>query len=546
MFNSLRVALANALMPKGAAPQRANIGPTVRMYGGAKQSRLTAGWSPANGSEDSELAASLVTLRSRSRALVRDCAYAKRARVIIVNNVIGSGVGFQAQVKSTRDKPRENINSAIEEAFEEWSRAESCHTGGALHFSDLERLLMAEVVEAGEVFVRKHYKKFGQSKVPLALEVIEPERIAESHIVPGPALAGAEVRMGIERDKFGRALAYWIRERHPSDLRAPAGASEKVERVPADQIIHLRIIDRWPQTRGVPWFHTAITRLNDMQEYTASELQAARLSAAYFGTIESDDDNPLGPGGNGSGDDAANPEAPRQYEIDAGMIQQLNSGEKFSFHSPNRPNAALDPFMRFMLREVAAGVGVSYESISRDYSQSNYSSSRLSLLEDRDLWKVFQQWWVRNFRAPLHREWLQLAVLGNNITGLRVDEYAVDQKRFECVKWKLRGWMWVDPTKEVAAYKEAVKAGFTTVTDVIAATAGGIDIEDTAETRARELKMFEEFEIGVDTTVPPPGQEPAAQEQQAPEPNAAEEDPPNDEEQATEQNPPRRVFSFPR
>ena len=46
--------------------------------------------------------------------------------------------------------------------------------------------------------------------------------------------------------------------------------------------------------------------------------------------------------------------------------------------------------MRFMLREIAAGTGVSYESLSRDYSQSNYSSSRLALIDDRDLWRVFQ------------------------------------------------------------------------------------------------------------------------------------------------------------
>ncbi|MGA0920517.1 MAG: phage portal protein, partial [Gemmatimonadaceae bacterium] len=38
---------------------------------------------------------------------------------------------------------------------------------------------------------------------------------------------------------------------------------------------------------------------------------------------------------------------------------------------------------------MASGIGVSYESISRDYSQSNYSSSRLALLEDHDLYKAF-------------------------------------------------------------------------------------------------------------------------------------------------------------
>ena len=529
MFNRIRSQLARIISPARAS---------VRMYGGARNSRLTSGWSSSNGSEDAELVASLTTLRTRSRSLVRDSAYAKRAKLIIVNNVVGAGVGLQAQITSTRDLPRENINDGIERAWDEWCRAENCHTGGALHFSDMERLLLGQVVEAGEIFIRKHYGAFGSSRIPLALEVIEPERIAETYMVPGATDSGAAVRMGVERDRFGRPLAYWIRDLHPSDVRAPVGPNEKVTRVPADQIIHLRLVDRWPQTRGVPWFHTAITRLNDMQEYTASELQAARLSAAYFGTIESADEGPLGP-------ESVAADGTREYAIDAGMIQQLAPGEKFAFHSPNRPNSALDPFMRFMLREVASGVGVSYESISRDYSQSNYSSSRLALLEDRDLWQVLQQWWVRSFRAPLHREWLRQAVLSNSVKGLSIEQYTTDPQRFEAVTWKLRGWTWIDPTKEVEAYKEAVKAGFTTVTDVIAATAAGKDVEDVIAQRKRELAMFEEAGIDLDTTVPEESiQQEAVAPAQASDPGMPPD--PEGDPQSTDQNPPRRVFSFPR
>ena len=65
--------------------------------------------------------------------------------------------------------------------------------------------------------------------------------------------------------------------------------------------------------------------------------------------------------------------------------------------------------------------------------------------------------------------------------------------------FKPRGWSWVDPTKEVAAYKEAVKAGFTTVSDVIAATANGKDLEDVLETRRRELDAMAEVGLSFDT-----------------------------------------------
>ena len=157
-----------------------------------------------------------------------------------------------------------------------------------------------------------------------------------------------------------------------------------------------------------------------------------------------------------------------------------------------------------MLREAAAGTDISYASLSGDYSQTNYSSSRLSLLDDRDVWRVLQQWWIRSFRMPLHKLWLSRAVMARAV-NVPVSEYALDMAKFEAVKFKPRGWTWVDPTKEVTAFKEAIKGGLTTLTDVIAATADGRDIEDVITTRQREKQLLAEAGIEVDTTVTPGG-----------------------------------------
>jgi capsid protein len=145
--------------------------------------------------------------------------------VIVQNNVIGSGIGLQAQVMSTRGELRESVNDALEQAFSDWSCAERCHTGGTLHFADLERALMGQVFEAGEIFVRKHARAFGDSAVPFALELIEPERLVDEFMQPvpqAPLADGAVVKMGIEVDRFGRPLAYWIRTRHPGRPAVPA------------------------------------------------------------------------------------------------------------------------------------------------------------------------------------------------------------------------------------------------------------------------------------------------------------------------------------
>jgi lambda family phage portal protein len=472
--------------------QASEQGTANRMYAAARPSRLTADWVAGTGSADSEIRSSLTNLRARGRALGRDSAYGKRGKTIVVNNVIGAGIGMQSQVKNARRRLIRKVNDAIEEGFREWMRAQTCHTGGELHFSDLERNAMGQVFEAGEVFVRRHRRAFGGSEVPYALELIESERVP--HGVQPPALADARgmVRMGVEVDRYYRPVRYWIRDTHPSDIAFTGDASSiEVRPIPASDIIHMRIIERWPQTRGVPWMHAVATKVNDMSGYSEAEIIAARGASNYLAAVEQSD--PMDP--------SVERQEDGSYEvaISPGIILRPRPNEKITFFAPNRPNAALDPFMRYMLREVAAGIGVSYESLSRDYSQSNYSSSRLSLLDDRDLWRVLQMWFIRTFRDIVHREWLQQAVLARAIPGISIDEYAANSKKFEAVKFKPRGWSWVDPTKEVAAFKEAIKGGLTTQTKVIAATGGGDDIEDVVDERAEELELARERGLVFDT-----------------------------------------------
>ena len=528
------------------------VGPAsaLRQYAGARPSRTSPGFgSYGNSSADAELATSLTALRSRSRQLVRDNPYARRAKQLVVNNVIGPGVGLQAQVMTTRGALNATINSDLEEVFCEWSCPDSCHTGGRLHFADMERLLMGQVFEAGEAFVRLHPRAFGDSRVPLALEVIEPERLANELVDPGTyteggMAAGHELRMGVEVDEFHRPVAYWIRKRHPGDIRARTTAIDRFERVPAADIIHLALIDRWPQTRGEPWMHTVLRKLDDMGEYSGSEVQAARAASYYFGTIKTPaDDNPLR---TGEDDDGGGFMA-----IEPLSIQELKPGEEFNFHAPSRPNTGMDGFLRYMLREVASGVGVSYESLSRDYSQSNYSSSRLALLDDRDLWRVLQQWWLRTFRARVHKVWLQQAVLARAVTSISLPQYMAEPEKFAAARFKCRGWGWVDPVKEVNSAKEAIKGGLTTLTDVLAEA--GKDIEDVIATRRRELDLLDDAEIDVDTTVPemPEAMEPGDPGDTEPgEPpdasDGGQEDPPAGQQgkQHPQQPATRRVVSF--
>ena len=479
----------------GVSPPAEKPDPSTqtRMYANAVPSRFNQGFPSFNTSEDLELVSSLRNLRARSRSLMRDAGYAKSARRAIVNNVIGSGIKLQPAVKNSRGGFNERVNEGISDAWSEWMHAANCHTGGALHFHDMERMCMGQVFEAGEIFLRIHRQRFGRSKVPIALEVVEPERIVDGYAYPGAVSEkSGGVRLGIESDKFKKPIAYWIRDLHPGDIRLNLEQSDAVTRVDAQDVIHLYVIDRWPQTRGIPWLHAAAEKLQDLSGYSEAEVIAARGAASYLGVIESPEEPATLA--------QKAPDNTFQIGVEPGVWFKANPGEKINFVSPNRPNSAFDPFMRYMLREISASVGVSYETLAHDYSQSNYSSSRLSLLDERDVWKSLQLWWIRAFRHRLHREWLNAAVMANAIPEIDMMDFGAAADKFHAVNFRPRGWTWVDPTKEVAAYVQSVKSGFSTVEDVISQTGNGADLEEVLRARQAELKYMRELNLTYDTS----------------------------------------------
>jgi lambda family phage portal protein len=461
----------------------------VRRFAGADFNRLVADWVSGNGSMDSELRSSIVALRNRSRDLGRNNDYVRNFLRDVQDNVIGAkGIQFQAQVKMQRGGELDTkTNDAIERAWKRWCRKDSCHTAGMHSFSTIERLLIRTIAESGEVLVRKITQRMGRSKVPFALELFEPDQLDETYNGVADD-TGNEVRMGVELNAWKRPVAYHFLTQHPGDYQSNGYAKkERRIRVPADEILHLFIPERINQNRGCPWLVSAIIRLHHMAGMEEAELVTARATASMMGFIESPDGPPEG--------DEEGEEQEKLTEFAPGVFKYLAPGEKINVPNIARPGGSFDPFMRIMLRGVAAGIGTSYESLSRDYSQSNYSSSRLALLKDRDIWRALQAWIIENFHQPVFEKWLQLAVLSGEVS--LKGAYDTNPELYEGVKWMPRGWSYVDPQKEVAAFKDAVRNGFMTQSEVIAQTGG--NLEDTLDQRKRETELADKYGLTFDS-----------------------------------------------
>lgn len=481
----LRTKLRNFL---GLAPKPV-AAPMRRQYQGAIISRLTSDWMAAQTSADAEIRTSLRKLRDRSRELVRNNPYAKQAKRTTQVNVIGTGVSFQAHVLQLRGTKRDTRSEKlIESKWAKWCRPENCDVTGRNSFHQQEWLAAGALPESGEAIFRIVRQRFGSSKVPLALQQLESDLLDEEY--NGATLSPAnEWRNGVEVNEWGRPVRYAILTRHPGDywFQQPGAPNEKHIFLPARDIIHLFLPERPGQNRGVPWFHPVMADVHQLQGYEEAAVIRARAGASVMGFI-TNQEGELHP------DAIENNQ--RISEFEPGMWKYLNPGEDVRVPDIDSPDDQFDVFVKNKVRRFAAGFGCSYETLSRDFSETSYSSARTATLEDRDHWRVIQAYLIENFHMRVFREWLSLAVLAGE---LPFPDYELRPERYDTPLWLPRGWDWVDPLKEVRAYREAEQAGYVTKTEIVARNGG--DFADNIAAIQNENDLLSEASVTLDRDI---------------------------------------------
>lgn len=455
----------------------------LTVFNGATGGRFTMDWIASILSADQEIKGNMRLLRARARELSRNNPVAKSYLKLLTSNVLGDkGIGYKAQVRNNDKSLNTVLNQKIEAAWREWSKKGNCTVDGKLSFRGVQNLVLKNVATDGEVFIRKVLGYTG-NKWRFALQLIDADQL--DHLFSrAPSKEENEIRMGIEVDEWGKPVAYHINEKHPSDL----GGSLLRTRIPADQIIHLYDPERISQTRGITWFHPCMVELRMLGGYVEAELIAARTGAAKMGFLENTDAATFV---------EPNPDAKYRINAEPGVIEQLPPGMKFTPWSPDHPAGAFPTFVKAMLRFVASSLGVSYNALACDLEGVNYSSMRSGLLIERDQWKMLQSWLKEQMLQPIFESWLSMALLSG---ALVLDSR--DPSKFCEGKWEPRGWMWVDPLKDVQATILGIGAGLTS-RDAAISEQGG-DVEEIFEQLGAEEEMAEENGLHLTITAKPP------------------------------------------
>jgi lambda family phage portal protein len=454
----------------------------LTVFNGAQGGRLTMDWIASILSADQEIKGNMRLLRARARELSRNNPVAKSYLKILTSNVLGEkGIGYKALVRNNDDSLNAAFNKKIEAAWTDWCRAGNCTVDRKLSFRGVQNLVLKNMATDGEVFVRKVLGF--NNKHRFALQLFDADQL--DHLFSRFASKTEnEIRMGIEVDAWGAPVAYHINLKHPSDL----GGSLLRERIPADQICHLYDPERINQTRGITWFHPCMVELRMLGGYVEAELVAARTGAAKMGFLKHTDPSSFV---------EPNPDAKYRLEAQPGVIESLPPGMEFQAWSPDHPSGAFPTFIKAMLRFVASSMGVSYNALAADLEGVNYSSMRSGLLIERDQWKMLQSLMKELFLQPVFESWISMALLSSSLV---LDSR--DPSRFCAGKWEPRGWMWVDPLKDVQATILGIGAGLTS-RDAAIAEQGG-DVQEVFEALSEEKKLADEYELDLTITAKAP------------------------------------------
>lgn len=395
-------------------------------YNATKGGRLRKSRSSLGGSADDQISSSdLWKIREACRDLLRNNPLAAGLIQTMVDNIIGVGHTPQAKTDDT------TWNDLAEDY---WAKTRLDYRG-VLTNREVQRVYFRSVLRDGDM---------GCQLIGGRLQGIEGDRID----TPMDRATKGNVFMGVETNAVGTPVRYWIGKR--------TGAYGVVDAQPisASDFLHLYRPERLSQTRGVPIEGPIIDTLDRIDDTAEAVIIAHQLAACQGLLIQKEYQDDLSFSNVESEENAATGDSEYWEEMEPGMIQYLKPGESMNQVKPEHPGQRFGEMIRELGRFTGRHMGLPIELILLDFSESNFSNTRMAVLEARQAFKGWQQWWQEAFLQPVWQYRISWAMKHGKLPP------APDGQAWN-VEWHAPGWPWVDPLKDVQADVLAMRNNIT-------------------------------------------------------------------------------------
>jgi lambda family phage portal protein len=490
--------------------------------GGRYDRNSTRTWFTNANSADVDTVYDLLTLRSRSRDLVRNNPIATGAVGTMLTNVIGSGLSLQARpdaeyLKMSDDDAEEWVEN-VEREFRCWAECPDCDITRTQNFYGLQGLAFRSVLESGDcISLLPMASQSGKSSAySLRIQLIEADRLATPGaagivaIVPGiggtltstiptsqqvtdpskfnGATAGNRIVAGVELTQTGAPIAYHIATQHPGDVAASALKWDRVlafgTKTGRRNVLHMFQRERPGQNRGIPLLAPVIEPLKQLDRYTEAELMAAVVSGMFTVFVKTEGGDGINPGPPVSGSLLASDK--KNIGMGNGAIVDLVPGEDVQFANPGRPNTAYDGFVQSILRQIGVALGLPFEVLIKHFTAS-YSAARAALLQAWQVFRLRRDFMATQFCQPVYEAFLEEAIASGRVDAPGFFDDPVIRAAYVAANWVGDAPSQIDPLKEIQAAELRLQVGVSDLKQETMELRGTV-WEDVHEQQVREKK----------------------------------------------------------
>ena len=449
----------------------------LRRYDAADASGSDRLWLPGSKSGDKEIGTDWRKVVNKARDLVRNnplIADAIRKRVAYI---VGTALKPQARILKSDNQLDKKLCSLVEERHKLW--AENCTIDGKDR-QELLELIARHYITDGEALILKVADKTH----PYKFQLLEADQLDSSK--NQDLKNGNSIVRGIEMNKFGLPVAYWILKAHPG--MGYFGSTES-KRILANRVIHIFKPERITEHRGICEFVSSIIPSYTHDQQGRAVMNLLRIAAAYGIFVESEypEDFTFGLPTGTNNDGSSENSTPLKY-VDPAGIHYLRKGEKVSSTKPEQPTTGYKEFEQSHLRKAAAGFGMSYETFTGDLSNVNFSSLKAGQNNERKLFRMDSDLLIRKFCLPTYREWLDVEVATGRI---QLPSYFQNKTKFQKVKFSLPALPATDPVKEEVSDRAALANG--TTSRRIICERKGLDLDDVIADLLNEKKYLDQI-----------------------------------------------------
>jgi lambda family phage portal protein len=362
------------------------------------------------------------------------------------------------------------------EAWAKWGRHPV--PGSRLTIAGLQQLACRTWVKDGEFLsrIRGRQKADMPGLPPIMIEPLDAGQLpVEKTEQVGNGLN--RIIGSVEIDALGEVAAYHVLNEAPGSLFSVTAGAYTTQRIVAAQMIHLFRQEDAGQLRGISLLAPIVKSIYLHDQYhEAVQVGAAVANDMSIVVNRRDvDDGGVGDGGplppSQARDASGNPEVDDEgrpvFEMGPGLVYQASPDETITVNKPTAPQGVSD-YVRVVLKEIAAGVGLSYYTLTGDMSDASFSQAKLGLLEQGAVIACLrEQTYIPGFLAPLWKAWIDAGIL-NGI-------FPNDPRLYD-VTWSKPKTRSADELQDAKSNLLRLQMGLTTPTAVV--EANGDDLDD--------------------------------------------------------------------